>query len=231
MKKLFGVFICLMLMISGCGGGGDNGSNKTKIAVITGGGYYNSEYYANLLTSYKVTNIDIDNATATDFSSYKLIIIGANGGLSQTSINKIYNSKKPVIGIGSYGRNYFKKIPNASTEYPYLYNATLTPITTDYVNVKNNSNIIWTQPNKIDVGTGSVILRESYELASMIYAENWTNENNISFGYIGSSNVKTYDTLCLENKHYFLWGYSEPNMLTSIGKQLFANVVYYMLNL
>jgi hypothetical protein len=238
LKKLFGIVcVAFCLIVAGCSGGGGSGDNKIKIACVTGAGYYNSEYYTESLNPYgfEVINIDKSNVAVTDFGQYKLIIIGAYGGyLSEAAINKIYQSGKCVIGVGSWGSEYFQKIPIFTSKYPHLSSTTSTPVSTNSIAAKNKNDIIWTHPNKIDTNNGIVKIRNSYELAYAINKDAWTNENNISFGYIsipGGTSSTTYDTLCLENKHYFLWGYSEPNNLSDEGKKLFVNVVDYMTKL
>jgi hypothetical protein len=168
----------------------------------------------------------MSNVATTDFSVYRLIILGGDTGYTITwgdtaSVAAITDSGKPVIGLGEGGYAYFGKLA-LETGYPHGAHGD-----DNSIYVVDTSHSIFNMPNSIAIPGDDII---------QLYTT--TNHVGIGLSPIPGNVVALgreaddvgYYPLTLENGRYLLWGFTaSPDNMTQVGKDLFLNVVDFML--
>jgi hypothetical protein len=174
---------------------------------------------------YATDLISMADASTTNFSNYRKILIGDNTGslnlwgtaVEATNINSY---GKPIVGIGEGGYAFFG-LSGSKLGWPNGWHG---PQDTWVVN--DPSHQVFNLPNNITLGPGNtvqVLNTPSNEVG--IYAPSFPP----GFDGLGGELLPTnHYGLALQNNTDFLWGFSAaPSDFTAVGKDLFINVVAY----
>ena len=202
---------------------GEHAEMSISVAYIYSSDTSSANSYKSLLDSngYPTTLISMSNVADTDFSGYSVIIIGSDTGSMSTwgdttSISVIEDSGKPIIGLGKGGYGFFRKLglntAKRGLKWEGLYNIS--------VYVEHPTHIIFKTPNEI------IIPEDRYIplCNSSKFVEVFLLAPNVKV--LGSCKV----ILTLENYKYFFGGFTaSPDNMTSVGRDLFINVVDYMI--
>ncbi len=200
--------------------------------------------YKNWLTSagYDIETVDIAQVKTMDLSQVGIIIVGAdtigsgtasmwyNAWGDSETVQVISDSGKPILGIGDGGYGVFALLGlriGGGNGAEGTGNGTiqLTPYST-----------ILDEPNKItdseiSLYTEAVKQREIYlgEDVSPTPKEAGVIEIG-TMTYTNNGQTVKYGTVVMQSDKFILWGFdASPNLLTADGKNLFLNIVAYLL--
>jgi hypothetical protein len=176
---------------------------------------------------YCVTLISMDNVATTDFSVYDLIVVGADTYTLQydwgdaDSVNAIDSSGKSIIGLGTGGACLFGEL-GLSISYGNAWN-----LTESSIYVVDPTHDIFTTPYFISVPEDRIIqLYEGGVYCHSLY-EPYLSSEVVLLGR--EPDDMSHYPLAQEGQ-YILWGFTaSPESMTQIGKDLFLNVVAFML--
>jgi Leucine-rich repeat (LRR) protein len=172
---------------------------------------------------YCVTLISMDNVATTDFSTYGLIIVGSDteGWDSPGLVSAVDISANPIIGLGEGGYDFFGQL-GLDIGRPYGWHGS-----DNSIYVVDASHLIFNTPNAITIPEGSII--QLYTATNHVGIDLPSiPENVVVFGR-EVDDVEHYP-LTLENGRYLFWGFTaSPDNMTQICKDLFLNVVDFML--
>jgi hypothetical protein len=186
--------------------------------------------YRSLLedSDYSVTLVPMIAVATTDFSTYALIIVGGDTGYTTTwgdtaSVAAVTDSGKLVIGLGEGGYAYFGKLA-LETGYPHggHYSAGYKSI-----NVVEPSHTVFNAPSAIVIPpSNSIQLYTSDETVVEIYLPSILP--NVVM--LGQREDSVYYPVTIEDNMYLLWGFTaSPESMTQVGKDLFLNVVDFLI--
>lgn len=200
--------------------------------------------YKNWLASagYEIKTVDIAQVKTMDLSQVGVIIVGAdtigsgtasmwyNAWGDNETVKVISDSGKPILGIGDGGYGVFALLGlriggGNGAEGQGNGTVQLTPYST-----------ILDEPNKITNGqislySETVKQREIYlgDDVSPTPKEAGVVEIG-SITYTNNGQTLKYGTVVMQNDKFVLWGFdASPNLLTADGKNLFLNIVNYLL--
>jgi hypothetical protein len=174
---------------------------------------------------YATDLISMADASTTDFSNYRKILIGDNTGSLNTwgtavEATNINSYGKPIVGIGEGGYAFFG-LTGSKLGWPNGWHGP-----EDTWVVTNPSHQVFNLPNGIALGVGNtvqVLTTASNEVG--IYAPSFPSGFN---GLGRESAPNDHYGLALQDDKNFLWGFSAaPSDFTTVGKDLFINVVAY----
>ncbi|MFX1510993.1 MAG: right-handed parallel beta-helix repeat-containing protein [Promethearchaeota archaeon] len=219
------------LIIAGYQGELPSLTTSASIAYVYLSDTSDKDSYCNLLESngFTITPISLyDLTTDTDFTGYDLIILaddtGWNNkwGLYEMQILPIYESNRPILGLGEGGYAYFGQIELYIGSA--LGNQGIHGNLNSIEIVEEQSNHpIFTSPNPI--GSGIVELYTESRHVSIHFST--TPEEVILFGRQPSSD---HYPILMEQGKYFFWGFREsPDSMTDTGKDLMQNIVTFLL--
>lgn len=200
--------------------------------------------YKNLLASagYEVKTVDIAQVKTMDLSQIGIIIVGAdtigsgtasmwyNAWGDEETVRVISDSGKPILGIGDGGYGIFALLGlriggGNGAEGTGNGTVQLTPYST-----------ILDEPNKItnseiSLYSEAVKQREIYlgEDVSPTPKEAGVVEIG-TMTYTNNGQTVKYGTVVMQSDKFVLWGFdASPSLLTAEGKNLFLNIVAYLL--
>ncbi len=178
------------------------------------------------LSTVSVTLVKKSAVASTNLSGYAGIIAGPDTGQfyswnNAAAVNQIKGSGKPVLGIGEGGASLFEEM-GLSINWGH---ASTSQETTIYVLQTGHS--VFKQPNALTI-PGNRLL-QIYQTPSRAIRE-YTGSISASVSKIArDDNDSSYFTLTQEGKH-ILWSYEgSPDKMSNNGKDLFANVVSYLI--
>ncbi len=179
-----------------------------------------------------VNLIEIDDVASTSFSNYNLIIItsntsyGSEWGTAQ-AVNNIKNSGKLVLGLGAGGAGFFEEYGLSINWGNSWYGASSTSSQNTSIFCTFTTHQVFKNPTSISIPTNKII---------QLYSESghvgeYAPSLNQSVLLIGREPTNTtHYSIVSENSHW-LWGFTNsPNYMTQAGKNLFLNIVFYMLD-
>ena len=208
-----------------------SGPTGTPVLYVYGSNTTAATNYQNLLNAngYNCTTATLANATndsLATLSNYSVILIGDDAepitALANTTLaTNIYNSGKPVIGIGLGGSYFFNEIGITAIGYSSIAYFSGTD-----VSATNTSDVLWSSPNVIAPTTSAVL----YGTTSSYYAPYYTGTPPAGTvlladdpSYAGAYPLASFFT---GTTTYFTWGYqSDPSSMTPNGKNLFINLL------
>jgi hypothetical protein len=176
---------------------------------------------------YSVTLVPMGDVATTDFSVYDLILVGADTYTLQydwgdaDSVNAIDSSGKSIIGLGTGGACLFGEL-GLSISYGNAWN-----LTESSIYVVDPTHDIFTTPYFISVPEDRIIqLYEGGVYCHSLY-EPYLSPEVVLLGR--EPDDMSHYPLAQEGQ-YILWGFTaSPESMTQVGKDLFLNVVAFML--
>jgi len=179
---------------------------------------------------YRTDIIPFSKVTATDFSVYRLIIVGADTGTEYSwgtpkEVEALKSSEKQVIGLGPGGASLFQELQLSISYENSMF------FSDNYIYVIDASHIIFNEPHSVSIPYDRII--KVYNSTGIRADSIGIYEANIvsyASRYGRSVVYQNYYPIVQEDR-YLLWGYSSsPTYITSVGKDLFLNVVSYLTN-
>jgi hypothetical protein len=180
---------------------------------------------------YTTTLLGTNDILATDLSQFDAILIGngtgmldvwADSSVLTSVVTAIDNSNKPIIGLGEGGYAFFGKLSLNIGWYQgaHGYDSALVAVAPHHA--------VFTTPNEIVIPQDSVI--QLYDTANSvieIFLPSVPSDVTV-LGVLSWD--RHYYRLVQEKIRYFLWGFSDsPGNMTPTGKQIFLNVIDYMI--
>ena len=228
-KKTVSVLALLFLVVGSATG--------SDIAFIYKTEINGANSFANLLSSknFSTDLIEISEAASVSFNDYRLIIVDSNTGFgytwdgSDTLVNNIQNSGKPVLALGFGGACLFEEMNvslnwgnswiNSDTNSTYEQNTKIYCVDT--------SSFVFTTPNKISIPNDQIIQLYTKTGHIGVYAPNLSDQVILTGR---ESNNDTHYSITSEGI-YWLWGFTNsPSSMTEDGKNIFLNIVTFMTN-
>ncbi len=240
MKK---VILCLMLGMvvlgSGCDDDKSTGSTaapQSIVAII----YESNSGWANDMRSLLSDNgfttllLELSEIPTANFSNVNLIIVspwigsGYDFGDS-AAVDTIKALDKPILGVGPGGARLFQGM-DATINWGHCWSSSdtnSTSLSSTHMYVVDPSHSVFTKPNSISIPADSLL--EIYTRSA--YVAEYKPHLPDSIMYIGRQGEdENHYTLVKEGERYCLWGYTNsPSSMTQAGKDLFINVVHYMI--
>lgn len=195
------------------------------IAYIYKNNSLNANSFKSLLESESlgVDIIEISKVASTNFSSYKVIIIGSGSGYGYTwgtsqAVNGIKESGKKVIGLGYGGASFFQ-VYGLSINWGNSWTGNKNSIW-----AVNTNHTVYKSPNII-INPFTFIYKLYNNTEHLAVYEPSLNTGVLLIGR--ESDDKSHYPIVMEDGHW-LWGFAEdPSQMTQKGKDLFINIVSY----
>lgn len=175
------------------------------------------------------TLVQLDNVDGTDFSSYDAILVGhdtstVNGWSgSAAARGKVQNSGKPVLGLGRGGSFLFEEL-DLHIGWGQSW---LSTNRTDVYAV-NAAHPIWKAPYDVYVPYNRLVTL--YDSPNTHVATHMPSPVDGVLALGRQDNNDTHYPLIEEDSRYLLWGfYTGPGSMSQTGKDLFVNVVWYLI--
>jgi phosphodiesterase/alkaline phosphatase D-like protein len=176
---------------------------------------------------YSVTLIPMSAVATTDFSVYGLIIVGPDTGSGYhwgdaASVAAIEDSEKPIIGLYSGGASLFQELGLSINWGHGGYDPEQTGIY-----VIDPSHTIFNSPNSIVVPENRIV--ELYSSPCSVQVE-YAPSVSPDVTPLGRYVAETGYYALVQEEQYMLWSFAaSPESMTQAGKDLFLNVVDFML--
>lgn len=161
------------------------------------------------------------NIESTDFSGYSLIIISRRASFTDAQATYIHNNNLPVIRIHGGGLAYFAKVTSS------LNGGNVASGSGTQVAVLDATLPIWSQPNNLNVTTGSTltIFNSASHIDCFYYP--YLEAGGIHIGRDTYSS--SYDSINQVGNNLY-WGYANDSSdFTTAGQNLFLNAIAYMI--
>ena len=175
---------------------------------------------------FKVDLIAMGNILSTNFSPYKVVLIGHETGNGTTwgddagqQANKIVSGGAAILGIGEGGYAYLGKL-NLLIGYPNGAHGSAKKS----VYAADLSSPIWTTPNTINVpGDRIVNLYENNSSYVVIYFP----DPLMGTEFLGRDpDDARYYQVIMQVDRFVLWGFDAgPQQMTNAGQKLFVNIL------
>jgi hypothetical protein len=167
--------------------------------------------------------IKVSSILATNFDSYKLILIGPDTGSGSswgdsagTQAQKVEDAGKPVVGLGNGGYAFFGKLGS-----PIGFGEGWGNSGRD-VYVMNTSDTVWNRPNDISIPGSHIV--QLYHSNSSFIAIYYPNPIAGIVGIGRQSNNATHYQIIEKDVQQILWGFDAgPQAMTTTGKEVFVN--------
>jgi hypothetical protein len=205
------------------------GPSGPAVLYIYGSNTTAAGNYQSLLNGngYNVTTMTLSNAINATLANYSLFIFSDDSQAVtamayDTLVTNIFDSGKPVVGIGAGGGGYFQQVGVTSIGSTNLY--AFPSISVTAVNQTSN---FWYSPNAIPP-TGNLALYSSSVSCLAPYFASTPVSGTILVGQAIGSYVGYYPlALCYSGTAaYFFWGFEgDPSGMTVTGKNLFLNAM------
>ncbi len=212
-------------------------SSVYSVAFIYSTDIDSADAYRNLLLEHGIAVDLVHNSTAEtlNYDDYGLVIIGSDTGEGDTwepaaAVSAIYLNTRAILGLGDGGYAFFGNISLLS-EIGYPNGAHTTE---DSIYVVDPAHQIFNYPLSISVPPEQVIQLYMYTETVGIYAP--TPSYYITLLGRDPDHPNHYPLIqhgyVLDHQfRYILWGFNNsPNAMTQTGKDLFVNVVLYLMN-
>jgi len=173
------------------------------------------------------TLVQLDNVDGTDFSGFDLILAGPDSGsMSQwgttAAVSKVHNSGKPVLGLGEGGYALFGRFA-LDIGYPHGAHGP-----ENQLYVVDPAHPAYNAPYRIYVPYDRLLT--IYDAASnsiTIHLPTPPDDVVLLGQEVGD---QTHYILVEQANRYLFWGNDgSPGGMTSAGKDLFVNVVWYLI--
>jgi hypothetical protein len=170
--------------------------------------------------------IPLDEITAsTSFEDFELILIGPGTGDSDIwgppdALNAIFESNKPVIGLGEGGYAFFGQL-GLAIGFPNGWHGN----ETDVYAVEPGSEV-WDEPYPITIPQDQIV--SIYTTTNQVGIDLPAPPDDVTL--IGREiNDSTHYSIVQQTWRYLLWGFDgPPDAMTPTGKDLFVNLLWYM---
>jgi hypothetical protein len=174
--------------------------------------------------------ISLNNLANAGLAGFDLILIGHDTAASNNPYEwagtnsdreKIKTSGKPIVGLGGGGAAFFQEL-NLSIRFGQTWNSSGTQVAPI-----ENDRPYWSIPYVIPIVNGAVSIYSNSSSFLSVYLP--TPKSEIL--PIGRQvNDSTHYPIIAEAGRYLLWGfYNGPSAMTTAGKELFANLLWYLL--
>jgi hypothetical protein len=188
--------------------------------VTTSNAFYNMFYAYN----WRQRTYYLSDVPSADFSNVDLIVIGHDTGLwtDAAKVNKILNSGKPVIAVGSGGAQFLDKVTSPDIYIGWGNSAVTSSATTGYVD--NPGLVTYFFDNLITIPSDNLLpMFTSASVCCILY-----NPPTSVTKVLRDAVNTTYWAVAQENR-FLQWGYdASPTTMTTDAKRLFINCLYYM---
>ena len=208
---------------------------KTSAIYIYAGDATAANQFKSLLEAndYQVDVINQSAVMSTDFSKYRLVLIGADTGSggnwgdgAGNQANRIKDANGSVLGLGAGGASFFDKIGVTDIGWGQSWVGS----GARQVYAADPSNDLWTTPNAISVpGSQLVTLYNSDSgFVAVFYP---SSVSGVAAVGRQSDNTNHY-TIISKSSQYLLWGFSgPPSTMTDTGRQVLVNAAKSILGL
>jgi len=181
------------------------------------------------LSNVAVTTISMNNLASADLSSYAAIIVSADSGSGSSwgdasSVSKLQSTGVPILGLGD-GRYVFIGKVGLAIGYPKGAHG---PKNEFYVMDPNQS--VYKQPNELSIPASRRLQVYSATNDAVLLHLETVPSNVTRIGQVVGDSE--YYLVLTQADRYMLWGFNAgPGQMTTAGKELFANLVSYLLSL
>ena len=199
-----------------------------RVAYIYNTDTASRDDFDSFLTSrnFVVDIVPLSGADTFDFSADQAIIIGDDTGYWGTlaAVTNVNGAGKPIMGIGEGGSHFFDQL---SLDIGWLHAASSTR---DDADVVDSANPVWNSPLLIpNGGSGSTVTLYSslIEVWAIWYPSAVPGVTGLA-GLTGEPNYYCLINQVVGSQCYTFWGFrssSSPASMTSVGKDLFYNVL------
>ncbi len=180
---------------------------------------------------YLVDVIDMSQVMSTDFSKYRLVIVGADTGNAGSwgdnagnQAGRIQDANGSVLGVGAGGASFFDKI--GVTEIGWGQSWVGSGARDVYA--ADAGNDLWTTPNAISVPGSQLVTLYSSD-SGYVAAYYPSTVSGVAALGRQSDNANHY-TIIGKDIQYLLWGFSgPPSTMTNTGRQVLLNAVAFVL--
>jgi len=233
LKKLYLIFASLtlsLLLLQTITVNTSGSANNIYSAVyIYSNDSATAQKFRSLMLSYGIAVDLVSNSSAEtwDYSPYSLIIIGHDTGYTatwnpSTAVTVINATGKPILALGEGGYAFFGKL-GLSIGYPRggHENANGTYAV-------DPSHRIFNQPMSIGITSSHIIQLYNTSIATVVIYLPSPIDPTITV--LGRKIEQTlYYNIAQEKSRYVLWGFhASPDYFTQTGKDLFINVVFWI---
>ena len=185
--------------------------------------------FKNLLEGNGVstTLVQLDNVAGSDFSGFDVILAGPDSGYGSqwgttAAVNQVRNSGKPVLGLGDGGYALFGQL-NLDIGWPHGWHGTDTQLY-----AFDPQHPVYNKPYDISVPYDRVL--DLFSIGSSYTAIHLPTPPDDVILLGREVGDQTHYLLVEQANRYLFWGYDgPPESMTSTGKDLFVNVVWYMI--
>jgi Leucine-rich repeat (LRR) protein len=199
------------------------------IAYIYSSDTQTANSYKSLLdeNDYAVALIPMGDVATVDFSVYGLIIVGPDTGSgyewgNAASLAAIEDSEKPIIGLYYGGASLFQEL---GLSINWGHGGLAEEQTSIYV--IDPSHTIFDSPDSIAVPENRIV--ELYGSPCSLHVEHAPGLSP-DVTPLGRYIPDTSYYALVQEEQYMLWGFAaSPESMTQVGKDLFLNVVHFML--
>ncbi len=184
-----------------------------------------AQQYKQLLdpNGFDFDTVKMSSILATNFSNYKLILVGPDTGSSGTwgdnagtQAQKLADSSVPIVGLGEGGYAFFGKLNS-----PIGWGNGAHGSARD-VYVMNTDDTVWNKPNDISIPGSRIV--QLYSSNSDFVAIHYPNPIVGITGIGRQSTATVHYVIIEENVNYILWGFDAgPLAMTATGKEIFVN--------
>ncbi len=171
--------------------------------------------------------VPLNDVAATDFDPYDLIVVDANTGERYdwgtiSAVTRIQTSLKPVLGLGLGGACLFEQMGlSINRGHGWIGGGT-------QIYCVDPSMTVFSAPNPIAIPDDNLI--QLYNEYSQFYAEYAPSLSN-QVELIGRQANNEDHYHIVSQGAYWLWGFDDPPAkMTDVGKDLFVNIVSYMIS-
>jgi hypothetical protein len=183
--------------------------------------------------SYPTTYVQMGSASGVNYAQYSYILIGYDTfslpepwSGSSTLPDQIFNSGKPILGLGFGGAEFFDA--EGLTGIGYEESA-IDNIANGVLNAYDSTNPIWSSPNAVPATLPVTVFSVSLAAVEPYYSP------AAGVTYLGQDPLETtYAILTSQTSgshNYLLWGYQGPvnfSNMTANGQNLFLNAMHYV---
>ncbi|MEM2971632.1 MAG: DUF4129 domain-containing protein [Candidatus Bathyarchaeia archaeon] len=231
----FGIVLMLVLafawlmMYRGVGGGAQSengqfnggyaslgGSGNVFVAFVYSTDFGGAQSFKGLLETFNISVNLVSEANMSQLDSCGLIIVGDDAVNLESSV--VNGTGKPILGLGVGGFNFFNELGLFSGyedgKYAYVY-------------AVSPEHQVFVFPNNVSVSYDQTILLYAFPVETLGVNPSNAQSNTL----LGKSvDQNCYLILALHDARYVFWGFSgSPTNMTQAGKNLFVNIVVWML--
>lgn len=168
------------------------------------------------------TTVLASKVTRFDFSTYHVVIIGADTEAAWTdpaSVSAVVGANLPVVAVGRGGTKFLDAVTTPDLYIGWLHSAVSTGQTKGIV----VGGDIYSYPFSVPYAPGDTV---SMYNSPGVYTVMLYDPNHAATDMIGAYSSAGYYPVAGEGRFY-MWGFEgTPSVMTGYGKNLFVNLVY-----